>query len=210
MRFTLIFILCFIGLNASAQLQLQFWKRKPKPQPVVLTAVQALPSQIDMATTKLPNGLPGQRLNYSVFCLELAEDAILKEAKHNMRFRIYNVASYNFSDLAALYLQQNRFSEAKWYLLQSNTIARQAENTRHLLDNLMILADIKNKIGEVPLALMDLQEAHDVAVDKGMLSDLAIINKKIKYLQTNKILAAKVELRYADAVEVANSKTAVN
>jgi len=210
MRFTLIFILCLIGLNASAQLQLQFWKRKQKPQPVVLTAVQALPSQIDIATTKLPNGLSGQHLNYSVFCLELAEDALLIEAKHNMRFRIYNMASYNFSDLAALYLQQNRFSEAKWYLLQSNNIAREAGNIRHLLDNLYILADIKNKIGEVPLALSDLQEAHDVAVDKGMLSDLTIINKKIKYLQTNKILAAKAELRYADAVEVANSKTAVN
>ncbi|TSJ43531.1 hypothetical protein FO440_04910 [Mucilaginibacter corticis] len=209
MRFTLLFILCFVGLTASAQLQLQFWKRKPK-QPVVLTAVQALPSQINIGTTKLPNTLPAQNLAYSFFSIEIAEDALLAEAKHNMRFRIYNMASYNFSDLAALYLKQNRFSEAKWYLLQSNTIAREAGNYRHLLDNLYILADIKSKIGEVPLALADLQEAHDAAVDKGMLSDLTIINKKIKYLQTNKTLTTKAELRYADAVEAANSKTAVN
>jgi hypothetical protein len=202
MRFTLLLIFCTIGLTASAQ----FWKRKPKPVPVVLTAVQVYPSQIKINNTAIdlsPNNMHGVELPCSAYNLELAEEAVLKEAKHNMRFRIYNLASYNFSDLAALYLKQNRFSEAKWYLLQSNTIARQAENTRHLLDNLLVLADIKNQIGEMPLALVDLQEAHDIANAKGMLTDLAVIDKKIKFLQTNKILTAKAELRYAEAVETA-------
>ncbi len=107
-------------------------------------------------------------------------------------------------------MQQNRFSEAKWYLLQSNAIARQAENTRHLLDNLFVLADIKTTIGEIPLAMVDLQEAHDIAMAKGMQTDLTAIDKKIKYLQTNKIAAVKAELRYAEAVEIANSKTPIN
>ncbi len=146
----------------------------------------------------------------SVYNLEAAEEVVLKEAKHNMRYRQYNLASYNFSELAALYLQQNRFSEAKWYLLQSNAIARQDQNIRHVLDNLAVLAEIKTSIGEAQLAMVDLQEAHDIATAKGMQTDLVSIDKKIKYLQTNKIAAVKAELRYAEAVEIANSKTPAN
>lgn len=122
-----------------------------------------------------------------------------------MRFRVYVDASYNFSDLADIYLRQNRFSEAKWYLLQSNTIARNTANSRHLIDNLVTLADIKSVIGETGLALVDLQEARTIAFAKGLTVDLTAIDKKIKYLQTNKTTAVKAGLRYANAVEIANS-----
>ncbi|MES2378516.1 MAG: hypothetical protein V4553_18130 [Bacteroidota bacterium] len=205
MRFTFLLAFCILSLSASAQ----FWRRKPKaPQPELEAVQPALSITNTIPVSIAANNLPALQLTRSVYQLEIAEEAMLKEAKHNMRFRVYNQASYNFSDLAALYLQQNRFSEAKWYLLQSNTIARQAENTRHLLDNLLILADIKTTIGETVLAMVDLQEAHDIATTKGMLTDLTAIDKKIKYLQTNKLIAAKVALRYADAVEIANANKA--
>lgn len=203
-RFTFLLAFCILNLTASAQ----FWRRKPKaPQPE-LESVQPALLITNTTVAGAANNLPAIQLKRSVYQLEMAEEAMLKEAKHNMRFRIYNLASYNFSDLAALYLQQNRFSEAKWYLLQSNAIARQAENTKHLLDNLLMLADIKTIIGETALAMVDLQEAHDIATVKSMLTDLTAIDKKIKYLQTNKLIGSKVALRYADAVEIANSKAA--
>ncbi|MGF7079264.1 hypothetical protein [Mucilaginibacter sp. UYCu711] len=205
MRFTFLLAFCILSLTASAQ----FWRRKPKaPQPELESVHPAFSIVNKIPLSATAGNLPAVQLTHSVYQLEIAEEAMLKEAKHNMRFRIYNLASYNFSDLAALYLQQNRFSEAKWYLLQSNAIARQAENTRHLLDNLLILADIKTTIGENALAMVDLQEAHDVATAKAMLTDLTAIDNKIKYLQTNKLIAAKVALRYADAVEVANANKA--
>jgi hypothetical protein len=205
MRFTFLLAFCILSLTASAQ----FWRRKPKaPQPELESVQPAFSIVNKIPLSAVAGNLPAVQLTRSVYQLEIAEEAMLKEAKHNMRFRVYNLASYNFSDLAALYLQQNRFSEAKWYLLQSNAIARQAENTRHLLDNLLILADIKTTIGENALAMVDLQEARDVATAKGMLTDLTAIDNKIKYLQTNKLIAAKVALRYADAVEVANANKA--
>ncbi|HWZ34658.1 MAG TPA: hypothetical protein VNW51_00785 [Mucilaginibacter sp.] len=205
MRFFL--FLAFITLNLTASAQ--FWQRKPKPAPLeVLTATPIITYiQInDVAPTKLAM----VKLPRSIYDLEVEEEVILKEAKHNMRFRIYDQASYNFTDLAVLYLKQNRFSEAKWYLLQSNSIARQAGNTRHVLDNLYMLAEIKTAIGELPLAMADLQEAHDLEVSKGMQTDVALADKRIKFLQTNKIVAVKAELRYAEAVEAANAKTEVN
>jgi len=206
MRFFLFLAFLTLSLSASAQ----FWKRKPKPAPEVLTVAFLTPSQTIKLKDALPEKLEKVTLARSIFNLEIEEEMVLKEAKHNMRFRIYNQASYNFTDLAVLYIKQNRFSEAKWYLLQSNAIAKQAGNARHVIDNLYMLADIKCSIGEQPLALADLQEAHELAVAKGMQTDAALTDKKIKYLQNNKIVAVKAELRYAEAVEAAAAKTAVN
>ena len=207
MRFILLITFCIVSLTASAQ----FWRRKPQPKPETLTSV-SLPSPTINTTDAITGVINPVLLTHSTYSIVLQEDAILKEAKHNMRFREYSMASYNFSDLAALYLQQNRFSEAKWYLLQSNDIARRSENTRHLLDNLLILSAIKIQIGETNLAMADLQDAREAATNKGMLTDLTLIERRIKQLQANKTITAKVELRYADAVEAAaaNAKSPIN
>lgn len=205
MRFFLFLVFVTLSLTASAQ----FWQRNPKRPPLEVLTAAPITSHIQLKDAT-PTKLEMVKLPRSVYNLEVEEEAILKEAKHNMRFRIYDQASYNFTDLAVLYLKQNRFSEAKWYLLQSNNIAKQAGNARHVLDNLYLLADIKTSIGELPLAMTDLQEAHDLAASKGMLTDVALVDKKIKFLQTNKIVAVKAELRYAEAVEAANAKTDVN
>jgi hypothetical protein len=202
-KFTLLLAFSIIGLTASAQ----FWKAKRKAQPVLV--LEQLPVLINIPKATAPaNAVFDQELAESDYMIYMAEQAMIKEAKHNMRFRVYADASYNFSDLADIYLRQNRFSEAKWYLLQSNAIARNTDNSRHLIDNLVTLATIKSVIGETALALADLQEAHDIAVAKGLKIDLTTIEKKIKYLQTNKITATKAELRYANAVEIANSAKA--
>jgi hypothetical protein len=74
----------------------------------------------------------------------------------------------------------------------------------------LALAGIKTQIGEISLAKLDLQEARDLASAKGMQTDLVEIDKKINYLQTNKVVTAKAEMRYAEAVEAANSKTGIN
>ncbi|MDB5031836.1 hypothetical protein [Mucilaginibacter sp.] len=209
MRFIILLTLSIIGFTASAQ----FWHRKPKPQEDRFTQLTAVSR--NSVTVKPVINIPYQdihdlQLPRGAYNLELAEDVIMAEAKHNMRFRQYNLASYNFSDLAALYMLQNRFSEAKWYLLQSNAIARQQDDTKHTLSNLLALADIKFQIGEPTLAKLDMQEAHDIAAAKGMQADLIEIDKKIQYLQNSKLVAVKAEIHYDSAVEAANSKKIIN
>ncbi|MDB4925111.1 hypothetical protein [Mucilaginibacter sp.] len=209
MRFIILLTLSTIGFTASAQ----FWHRKPKPQEERFPQLIAVShnSVIVKQVINIPyQDIHDLQLRRSVYNLELAEDVILAEAKHNMRFRQYSLASYNFSDLAALYMQQNRFSEAKWYLLQSNAISRQQDDTKHTLSNLLALADIKFQIGEPALAKLDMQEAHDIAAAKGMQTDLIEIDKKIQYLQNSKLVAIKAEIRYDSAVEAANSKKIIN
>ena|ERR1700761_5907156 len=204
MRFIILVAFCTLSLTASAQ----FWKKKKKEevfprypeleQPAYFADITVSTIKLNMPAVDV---VPFKR---TVYDIELAEDVILAEAKHNMRFRVYNLASYNFSDLATLYLLQNRFSEAKWYLLQSNEISRQQNDDKHTISNLLILADIKLAIGELALAKLDLQEAHDLANTKGFTTDLASIEKKMHDVEFNKTVTPKAELRYAEAVEANN------
>lgn len=147
-------------------------------------------------------------LKESDFSIELAEDALIKTAQHNMRFRIYDQASYNFSALAKLYIKQNRLSEAKWYLLQSNSIARAENDNKHIIANLMDLALIKADMGDIVMAQQDLTEAYQLADAQCWRADMANIDKEVKYIQLNRTTASKTELRYDDAVMAAILATA--
>ncbi len=131
MKRALVFItLVTMAFSASAQ-----WyrlKKKPAPYRPPLIEKVNYDSVTFQAIAKLPQAhKPGHPEIYPVYfarseySFEAAEDIVMKTAQHNMRFRVYTDASYNFSELARLYILQNKFSEAKWYLLQSNIISRQ-------------------------------------------------------------------------------------
>jgi len=137
-------------------------------------------------------------IDRSDYSLEASENVVMQLAQHNMRFRIYNDASYNFSDLARLYVKQNRLSEAKWYLLQSNSISRQENDDKHTIENLIDLANIKAAMGDVLLAQQDLAEAHDLAYAKGLNQYLETIDLATQYLNQNKLPKQKPVLIYAD------------
>jgi len=140
-----------------------------------------------------------------LFDYDKVEQAMLKEAKRNMRYRVYQEACYNFTDLAGLYLLHNRFSEAKWYLLQSIALSH---NNKLKLANLLTLAGIKTDLGETLLAKKDLQQARTLANAYGLSADVTEIDKRLAALITNKPLAVKPQLRYAEPVEAAARKTA--
>jgi len=137
-------------------------------------------------------------LDRSEYSIEAAENIIMKTAQHNMRFRVYNDASYNFSDLAHLYVLQNRFSEAKWYLLQSNSISRTENDDKHTISNLIDLATIKAELGDYAQAQQDLAEAYDIACSRGFKENLPEIQNKMLYIKQNRLSSPKPELRYAE------------
>jgi len=210
MRIILFVLLGTISFSASAQwyrvdLQLRKHVRYPQLTQATDHSINRLPvffitktNGLDLIKTKII----GFKLDQSEYNYEAAEADIMRTAQHNMRFRIYADASYNFSDLARLYVHQNRFSEAKWFLLQSNIISRQQNDDKHTVANLIDLALIKANIGDYELAQQDLSEAHDIAFVKGFREELKEIEKEIKYIKQNKDLFPKPELRYADADQI--------
>lgn len=196
-----------ISFSASAQwyrVDLQFKKHQRYPQLAQATdhSITRLPVFIITKTKGLAfakTKVTAFKLDISDYYYEAAEADIMKTAQHNMRFRIYWDASYNFSDLARLYVHQNRFSEAKWFLLQSNIISRQQNDDKHTVSNLIQLALIKANIGDYELAQQDLGEAYDIALLRGFKDDLKEITKDIKFIKQNKDSFPRPELRYADA-----------
>jgi hypothetical protein len=200
MRFKLVILLCAISCSASAQFwqNISFKKKHP-----VLPGLQPLTdnSITRVKTTLKLNDLALQAVTYPPcdFSLEAESDLILAAAKHNMRFRIYHDASYNFSDLAQVYFKLHRFSEAKWYFLQSNNISRQENDNRHTISNLVSLAALKIVIGDPASARADLAEARELARAGGFEAESSVIEQKMLLLAQNNNPAPKPDLKYAEA-----------
>jgi hypothetical protein len=202
MRITLLILLCSISISASAQ----WWKlKKVEPRPAVLEYAQLQPQKKILPVYLTPHPrinthtlLPGD------YSLELAEETAMKTAQHNMRFRIYDVASYNFRDLAQLYVQQNRFSEAKWYFLQSTFLARQQNNNKLTISNLSKLAMVKCEIGDFILAQQDLLEAREIAAAHGWVIEIIEVEKKLTQIQRNRFASLRSDIRYAAELAAEN------
>ncbi len=76
------------------------------------------------------------------------------------------VSSYR--NLAKGYRSQRKFAQAKWFILQANTLSRQQKSTPNIINTLVDLADIKMDINDYNLAKRDLKEAHLLAVKNSM------------------------------------------
>jgi len=203
MKYFLLAIFCSLGLSASAQwwhININF--KKHDVLPLIRPVKDHSMARIKTIAPKLNTPqLAVIDLGQSQLTLQSTEAAMLKIAKHNMRFRVYHEASYNFSDLAQLYVQMHRLSEAKWYFLQSNNISREENDDKHTISNLVSLALVKTDIGDVSSAHADLVEARDLAHARGMQAQFEDISKKLLYLDQYKVPAIRPELKYAESAE---------
>ncbi|WP_461453087.1 hypothetical protein [Mucilaginibacter sp.] len=65
----------------------------------------------------------------------------------------------SFDNLAKVYRSEKKFSQAKWFILQSNTLARAKNDVPNIISSLLELALIKTDIKDYTLAMRDLNEA---------------------------------------------------
>jgi len=65
----------------------------------------------------------------------------------------------SFDHLARAYHSQKKYSQAKWFILQSNTLSRAKNDTPNIITSLVTLAAIKSDIKDYDLAMRDLDEA---------------------------------------------------
>jgi hypothetical protein len=201
MRYILLVLFSTICLSVSAQWN-PFKKTVKKPFIRPVTEVLTCRPTTRLAPYKIAViKISPVTFDPSDYSLEAAERIVMKIAQHNMRFRVYHDASYNFTELAHLYVQQSRYSEAIWYLLQSNNISRDESDDKHTVENLIDIATIKAKMGEKALAQQDLTEAHDLAYSKALTQSLETIDLAAQYNTQNKLPKKKAALIYADDAE---------
>jgi tetratricopeptide (TPR) repeat protein len=65
----------------------------------------------------------------------------------------------SFDNLASVYHAQHKYSQAKWFILQSNTLSRYKNDNPNIITSLLKLASIKADIKDYSLAMRDLNEA---------------------------------------------------
>ncbi|MGZ3821217.1 MAG: hypothetical protein ACXVB6_11530, partial [Mucilaginibacter sp.] len=64
-----------------------------------------------------------------------------------------------FDNLAKVYHSQHKYIQAKWFILQSNTLSRQKNDKPNIISSLIELSSIKADIKDYSLAMRDLNEA---------------------------------------------------
>jgi tetratricopeptide (TPR) repeat protein len=102
----------------------------------------------DKLESKLKKQYQAQALTYSYLALHLM-------SRMNDTIGQRNI----FDGLAKVYRSQKKYPQAKWFILQSNTISRGINDVPNIISSLMVLANIKMEIKDYTLAMHDLNEA---------------------------------------------------
>lgn len=74
-----------------------------------------------------------------------------------------------FDHLAKVYLAQKKYSQAKWFILQSNSLSRVKNDNQNIIASLITLAKIKAEAGDSKLAMSDLDEAIRISAKNNYL-----------------------------------------
>jgi len=78
------------------------------------------------------------------------------------QFSYYNDTAglrVTFDHLSRVYLAQKKLSQAKWFILQSNSLSRAKNDQPNIIASLVTLAKIKGEQADYKLAMSDLDEA---------------------------------------------------
>jgi tetratricopeptide (TPR) repeat protein len=102
-----------------------------------------------------------------------------------------------FDALGHIYHDQKRYSEAKWYFLQANTLARTLKDTVAIAESLINTGRVKTSISDYKLALKDFREAERLAQKHKYLKQLRDVNDAFAelYSKTGNKDASFVSLR---------------
>ncbi|MDB5015973.1 MAG: hypothetical protein JWQ84_805 [Mucilaginibacter sp.] len=92
-----------------------------------------------------------------------------------------------FETLAKVYYAQKKYSQAKWFILQANTLARAKNDVPDIISSLLTLAAIKSDIKDYNLAIKDLNEAlqlsitdHNTKTELDVLQNYAMFYSRLK------------------------------
>lgn len=196
-----IFLAVFISLfslQASAQWYAKLpWQKKqertPKlNKPTIPVISLNYPTVIDASFNNFIFDLGRSR-----YSIDAEEAMIMQALRHSARYG-NEAMRVQFDHLTNFYLSQNRFSEAKWYVLRSNAISRQQKNYTQIVGSLIVLADVKSILGDFKQADEDLSEAKTIAASHSLAPNLLLIEQHTKQIKQNKEGGLKQENHYAE------------
>ncbi|MEJ7693811.1 tetratricopeptide repeat protein [Daejeonella sp.] len=95
-----------------------------------------------------------------------AEAIIMNKALPLFAYKLHDKigSMRSYDQLAEIFQLQKRFSEAKWFYIQSNMVARKMNNSSGIVNSLVSLGHVKMSIGDHKLALSDFREAEALSI----------------------------------------------
>jgi len=111
--------------------------------------------------------IAAQYLKYDSTATKKERHAFQNEAISNTLSAIHHYSKYDdsvglrnsFDVLARVYHTQHKYIQAKWFIIQSNSISRVINDNPNIIASLLEMASIKADIKDYKLALRDLNEA---------------------------------------------------
>jgi tetratricopeptide (TPR) repeat protein len=158
---------------ASANMpdSLNRWQQKPKA-----SILDSLKEQLDAGindSLKAPiyTRIAAEYLIYDTLSDKAQRRIYQNAAISNTLHAIHYYSKYNdstglrisFDALARIYHAQRKYTQAKWFIIQSNSIARIQNDNLNLIASLIELSSIKADIKDYTLAMRDLNEALQIS-----------------------------------------------
>lgn len=153
-------------------------------------------------------GSPQKRWNYK----DKAIDNTISAIRYYSRYNDTAALVSNFDILARLYHDQKKYTQAKWFILQSNTLSRDKNDTTRIISSLLELASVKSDIKDYDLALRDLHEALMLssAIHLPMLESQVELSYVMLYNamkdHTKAAIALKRHIRINDSIRSADEQ----
>ncbi|TWI98103.1 hypothetical protein JN11_03182 [Mucilaginibacter frigoritolerans] len=92
-----------------------------------------------------------------------------------------------FDNLTKVYFAQKKYTQAKWFILQSNNLSRLKNDVPNIIASLITLSAIKSDIEDYTLAMSDLNEAlqlsithHYPKIESEVLKNYAMLYNRVK------------------------------
>ena len=197
MKILLAVFISLFSLKASAQWSAKLpWHKNRERLPQLVKPSSPNKPTPEMLFTASFNSF-NTSLGRSRYSIDAEEAFIMKNLRQSMRYG-NDALRIQFDNLANFYYSQNRFSEAKWYVLRSNAISREQKNYENIIGSLLVLADVKSNLGDFVQADADLSEAKAIAASHSLAPNLLLIEQHTKQLRLNKETGLKQENHYSD------------
>jgi tetratricopeptide (TPR) repeat protein len=138
------------------------------PSPTILDSLKQQLNQVnDSSKAGVYTQIAATYLNYDTISNKKTKLYYQDEALAYTLLALHGYSRYNdtigllvtYNNLSKVYRSQKKYSQAKWFILQSNTISRIKNDVPNIISSLMELAGIKMDIKDYSLAMTDLNEA---------------------------------------------------
>jgi len=135
------------------------------------TLKHQLATTSDSLKGNLYSRIAAEYLRYDTIANKETKLAYQNEAIENTLKAVHYYSKYDdtlglrasFNNLALVYRDQRKYSQAKWFILQSNSISRIKNDVPNIISSLLLLAAVKTDIKDYSLAMQDLNEALSLA-----------------------------------------------